>query len=34
VDLGKKIIAESGLNVIAGDDLSDAAAKIVKAVKG
>ena len=34
VDLGKKIIAESGLNVIAGDDLSDAAKKIVKAVKG
>ena len=34
VDLGKKIIAESGLNVIAADDLSDAAGKIVKAVKG
>jgi succinyl-CoA synthetase beta subunit len=34
VELGKKIIAESGLNVIAGDDLSDAAKKIVKAVKG
>ncbi len=34
VDLGKKIIAESGLNVIAADDLSDAAQKIVKAVKG
>ena len=34
VDLGKKIIAESGLNVIAGDNLSDAAQKIVKAVKG
>ena len=34
VDLGKKIIAESGLNVIAGDDLADAARKIVKAVKG
>jgi succinyl-CoA synthetase beta subunit len=34
VDLGKKIIAESGLNVIAADNLSDAAAKIVKAVKG
>ena len=33
-DLGKKIIAESGLNVIAADDLSDAAQKIVKAVKG
>jgi succinyl-CoA synthetase beta subunit len=34
VDLGKKIINESGLNVIAADDLADAAAKIVKAVKG
>jgi succinyl-CoA synthetase beta subunit len=34
VDLGKKIINESGLNVIAADNLSDAAEKIVKAVKG
>ncbi len=34
VDLGKKIINESGLNVIAADDLDDAAQKIVKAVKG
>ena len=34
VDLGKKIINESGLDVIAADDLSDAAEKIVKAVKG
>jgi succinyl-CoA synthetase beta subunit len=34
VELGKKIIAESGLNVIAGDNLSDAAQKIVKAVRG
>jgi succinyl-CoA synthetase beta subunit len=33
VDLGKKIIAESGLNVTSGDDLDDAAQKIVKAVK-
>jgi succinyl-CoA synthetase beta subunit len=33
VDLGKKIIAESGLNVISADDLDDAAQKIVKAVK-
>ena len=33
VELGKKIIAESGLNVIAADDLDDAAQKIVKAVK-
>ena len=34
VELGKEIIAKSGLNVIAADDLSDAAQKIVKAVKG
>ncbi len=34
VELGKDIIAKSGLNVIAADDLSDAAKKIVKAVKG
>ncbi|MFT4792653.1 MAG: succinyl-CoA synthetase beta subunit [Paracoccaceae bacterium] len=34
VELGKKIIAESGLNVIAADNLSDAAKKIVAAVKG
>ncbi|EPX84706.1 succinyl-CoA synthetase (ADP-forming) beta subunit [Rubellimicrobium thermophilum DSM 16684] len=34
VDLGKRIIADSGLNVIAADDLDDAAAKIVKAVRG
>jgi succinyl-CoA synthetase beta subunit len=33
VDLGKKIISESGLNVIPADDLDDAAKKIVKAVK-
>ncbi|MEA2976681.1 MAG: succinyl-CoA synthetase beta subunit [Alphaproteobacteria bacterium] len=33
VDLGKKIISESGLNVISADDLDDAAQKIVKAVK-
>jgi succinyl-CoA synthetase beta subunit len=33
VDLGKKIIAESGLNVTSADDLDDAAQKIVKAVK-
>ena len=31
---GKSIINESGLNVIAADDLDDAAQKIVKAVKG
>jgi succinyl-CoA synthetase beta subunit len=34
VDAGKKIIKESGLNVIAADDLDDAAQKIVNAVKG
>ena len=33
VDLGKKIINESGLNVISADDLDDAAQKIVKAIK-
>ena len=33
VDLGKKIIRESGLNVIPADDLDDAAQKIVAAVK-
>ncbi|WP_394691542.1 ADP-forming succinate--CoA ligase subunit beta [Hoeflea sp.] len=34
VALGKKIINESGLDVIAADDLDDAAQKIVAAVKG
>ena len=34
VELGKQIIRDSGLNVIAADDLSDAARKIVRAVKG
>ncbi|TWG97976.1 succinyl-CoA synthetase (ADP-forming) beta subunit [Mesorhizobium sp. J18] len=34
VDLGKKIINESGLNVVPADDLDDAAKKIVAAVKG
>ncbi|MEZ5884574.1 MAG: succinate--CoA ligase subunit beta [Paracoccaceae bacterium] len=34
VEKGKEIIATSGLNVIAGDNLADAAQKIVKAVKG
>jgi succinyl-CoA synthetase beta subunit len=32
VDLGKKIIAQSGLNVTSADDLDDAAQKIVAAV--
>ncbi|MGL4278768.1 MAG: succinate--CoA ligase subunit beta, partial [Albidovulum sp.] len=34
VELGRDIIRNSGLNVIAATDLSDAAEKIVKAVKG
>ncbi len=34
VELGKDIIKNSGLNVIAADDLKDGAQKIVKAVKG
>jgi succinyl-CoA synthetase beta subunit len=33
VDLGKQIIRESGLNVIAADDLEDAARKVVAAVQ-
>jgi len=33
VDLGKKILADSGLPIISADDLGDAAEKIVKAVK-
>jgi succinyl-CoA synthetase beta subunit len=33
VELGKKILRESGLNVIPADDLDDAAQKIVKAVQ-
>ncbi len=34
VELGKKIINESGLDVISADDLDDAARKIVTAVQG
>jgi len=34
VEAGKKIIRESGLNVLPADNLDDAAQKIVKAVKG
>ncbi len=34
VEQGKEIIATSGLNVIAADDLKDGAEKIVQAVKG
>ncbi len=33
VELGKKIISESGLNVIAANDLADGAQKIVEAVR-
>ena len=33
VDLGKKILAESGLPIISGEDLADAAEKIVAEVK-
>jgi succinyl-CoA synthetase beta subunit len=33
VDLGKKILAESGLPIVSADDLGDAAEKIVRAVK-
>ncbi|MDA5192742.1 ADP-forming succinate--CoA ligase subunit beta [Govanella unica] len=33
VELGKKIMSESGLPIIAADDLGDAAVKVVKAVK-
>ena len=34
VELGKQIINDSDVDVIAGDDLADAAEKIVKAVRG
>jgi succinyl-CoA synthetase beta subunit len=34
VELGRKMISESGLNVVPAMDLDDAAQKIVKAVKG
>jgi len=34
VDLGKKILRDSGLDVVPADDLDDAAKKIVAAVKG
>lgn len=33
VDLGKKILNESGLKVISADDLADAAMKVVASVK-
>lgn len=34
VELGKKILHESGLNIIPANDLNDAAQKVVSAVKG
>jgi len=34
VELGKSILSQSGLNVIAANDLADGAEKIVRAVKG
>ncbi|PHK95974.1 ADP-forming succinate--CoA ligase subunit beta [Pseudoroseomonas rhizosphaerae] len=34
VELGKKILAESGLKIIPADNLADAAEKVVRAVKG
>ena len=33
VDLGKQILADSGLAITSADDLADAADKVVKAVK-
>jgi succinyl-CoA synthetase beta subunit len=34
VELGKKILAESGLTIIAGNDMADAAQKAVAAARG
>jgi len=34
VEIGKKMLAESGLNIVSADGMADAAEKIVKAVKG
>jgi succinyl-CoA synthetase beta subunit len=34
VELGKKILAESGLPIISGNDMADAAQKVVAATKG
>jgi len=34
VEKGKEILAKSGLPIVSGSDLSDAAQKIVKAVRG
>jgi succinyl-CoA synthetase beta subunit len=34
VDLGKKILKDSGLAIIPADDLDDAAKKVVKVARG
>jgi len=34
VDLGKKILSESGLNITPGENMADAAEKVVKAAGG
>ena len=34
VDIGKKILADSGLPIISAADMGDAAAKVVAAAKG
>jgi succinyl-CoA synthetase beta subunit len=34
VDLGRKILAESGLDITPGEDMADAAEKVVKAARG
>ena len=34
VELGKKILADSGLPIISGNNMADAAAKVVKAAQG
>jgi succinyl-CoA synthetase beta subunit len=34
VDIGKKILAESGLPIISANNMADAAEKVVKAAKG
>ena len=33
VDLGRKILAESGLNIISATDMSDAARRVVRAAQ-
>jgi succinyl-CoA synthetase beta subunit len=33
VELGKKILADSGLPIVSADDLGDAAKKVVEAVR-